>query len=1195
MDPNVLERVSTALKQGSRFEPDSDEEKRCFRLLSILDYVAGKVKGSITQKKYMQTDIWSLMSARGAPTWFITFSPADSKHPLCLYLAGTDVRFKHELLPSSARYRLVSENPVAAARFFDILVRLFIKHVLGVVNDGNDGVYGPVASYYGTVEQQGHLTLHLHCLVWVRGALSPQQIRDRLLSSDNEFERNLLDYLESCSKGEFYTGTLDRVKDSIVRKPVTVEDDSHSLLDAPAAAANPDPISHACPTLTMPVPPPSRCSQGDSCDQTDCGPCAAAKRWWETCYVPTVDELILKSNIHTCRSSAEKLAQRTGNKPFVGNVRSDMSNQPKGCLNKYGICGARFPRDVYEHSFVDREDGHIFLQKREPMMNSVTPLLTYVMRCNTDSSCLLSGTAIKSTISYVADYICKSSLKTYHVLKTACDVFQKRNDILNGTKDSGTAARKLVLKVVNSLAPKMELGSPLASLYLLGNPDHYTDAEFINFWWRSFVNRVYDDPSPSQNLSDANILNDISDTAMDADELLSDVQNVENISQSTRGRPDEESVLLLQNENKEIIGWSAVDDYVFRPAYYENICLLDWIRGLQKRKIRHNRSQGDRWRPFLPDHPMSATHEVALCPDRARRFIPRYLGGSLPCRDSPDPSLYHCTMLAFFKPWRSRHDILGNRISWSEAFFNHDFTDDQRRLMDNFNLRYECLDARDDYHANMNSQIAAVVRNESREDRDDDVEDVEDDNETFGITTIECDRDIALNSAAQLTSIQRVSLLMLQNGWKLSARERQMLDFASTRTVEMDTIDVDIPPPQVSTSFTYPDLSINAWKEKIKEQREQYLKSQRQLSVNAPSGVISGSSTAIPEEKVVILDASYFSRSYKFSSPSDQIHLGSVVNSFKLNSDQERAFRIIAQHALTLGAEQLCMYLGGMAGTGKSQVLKALRNWFSVRNEGRRLIEVAPTGTAAALLGGSTYHYILGLTSFGDPRARPSQAVISEARERLQGVEYIFLDEVSMVSCSSMYQISKRLSEITGEHSRAFGGLNVILAGDFAQLPPTGGKSLYHQSPPICPRMSLEDQENIIGKLIWHQVTTVVLLEENMRQTADSPADRNFRSCLENMRYTCCTAQDISFLESRTAKLKSAIDISVPPFRNVPVITARNIYKDHWNEIGSVRYARDTNQTLIYFYSVDTHTTTEDTQKKKTKFEKYPPPAASNP
>ena len=53
-----------------------------------------------------------------------------------------------------------------------------------------------------------------------------------------------------------------------------------------------------------------------------------------------------------------------------------------------------------------------------------------------------------------------------------------------------------------------------------------------------------------------------------------------------------------------------------------------------------------------------------------------------------------------------------------------------------------------------------------------------------------------------------------------------------------------------------------------------------------------------------------------------------------------------------------------MGGTGKSQVLKALSYFFETRNESHRFTIVAPTGSAAALLGGSTYHYLFGINEY---------------------------------------------------------------------------------------------------------------------------------------------------------------------------------------------------------------------------------------
>src|SRR5882762_5507065 len=53
-------------------------------------------------------------------------------------------------------------------------------------------------------------------------------------------------------------------------------------------------------------------------------------------------------------------------------------------------------------------------------------------------------------------------------------------------------------------------------------------------------------------------------------------------------------------------------------------------------------------------------------------------------------------------------------------------------------------------------------------------------------------------------------------------------------------------------------------------------------------------------------------KNFKAQSETAQNLIEDVVTKFELNSEQERAFRIVANHAVTPGAEQLIMYVGGM-------------------------------------------------------------------------------------------------------------------------------------------------------------------------------------------------------------------------------------------------------------------------------------------
>ena len=95
-------------------------------------------------------------------------------------------------------------------------------------------------------------------------------------------------------------------------------------------------------------------------------------------------------------------------------------------------------------------------------------------------------------------------------------------------------------------------------------------------------------------------------------------------------------------------------------------------------------------------------------------------------------------------------------------------------------------------------------------------------------------------------------------------------------------------------------------------------------------------------------------------------------------------------------------------------------------------------------------------------------------------------------------------------------------------------------------------QEAALGKAIWHQITTVVILRENMRQKTQTPEDARLRQALANMRYKACTAADIGFLHSRVCtRSEETPDISSKDFRNVSIITGLNIHKDEFNCIGT--------------------------------------------
>jgi primosomal protein N' len=104
------------------------------------------------------------------------------------------------------------------------------------------------------------------------------------------------------------------------------------------------------------------------------------------------------------------------------------------------------------------------------------------------------------------------------------------------------------------------------------------------------------------------------------------------------------------------------------------------------------------------------------------------------------------------------------------------------------------------------------------------------------------------------------------------------------------------------------------------------------------------------QNQVKLVDKSYLERS-KSSATHKKVRDG-IVQKYRLNYEQERAFKIVTSHVSNPMSEQLKMYIGGMGGTGKTQVLKAIVEFFNATNQSGWLVVAAPTGTAAALLGG---------------------------------------------------------------------------------------------------------------------------------------------------------------------------------------------------------------------------------------------------
>ena len=116
-------------------------------------------------------------------------------------------------------------------------------------------------------------------------------------------------------------------------------------------------------------------------------------------------------------------------------------------------------------------------------------------------------------------------------------------------------------------------------------------------------------------------------------------------------------------------------------------------------------------------------------------------------------------------------------------------------------------------------------------------------------------------------------------------------------------------------------MSSSGWKELLTEKRKEILSEREKQAAAKP---VKPSQNAHLEsfkdyvDAVKAVDYDYMSIKFKAAEQKTQDIIDSTAKLFQLNTEQERAFRIVANHASEPQAEKLKMYLGGMAGTGKS-------------------------------------------------------------------------------------------------------------------------------------------------------------------------------------------------------------------------------------------------------------------------------------
>lgn len=236
-----------------------------------------------------------------------------------------------------------------------------------------------------------------------------------------------------------------------------------------------------------------------------------------------------------------------------------------------------------------------------------------------------------------------------------------------------------------------------------------------------------------------------------------------------------------------------------------------------------------------------------------------------------------------------------------------------------------------------------------------------------------------------------------------------------------------------------------------------------------------------------------------------------------LNEDQQRAF-----DQFILGKN---LFITGSGGTGKSHIINQIRQYCVSHTINFGV--TSSTGVSAVNIQGTTLHSFLrvGLAKkdhielYNDLRSKSyNKFKIKE----LQLLEVLVLDEVSMISDILFDKLSEYLKLIRN-NNKPFGGIQMVITGDFLQLPNIEGDYCFHS-------------------YTWKELELeTILLKKQMRQINDS----TFATILNDLRYGIVKKSAYDLLKTRIIDINTEYsDFDIQP----TILYAKNVNVDAMNE-----------------------------------------------
>lgn len=205
------------------------------------------------------------------------------------------------------------------------------------------------------------------------------------------------------------------------------------------------------------------------------------------------------------------------------------------------------------------------------------------------------------------------------------------------------------------------------------------------------------------------------------------------------------------------------------------------------------------------------------------------------------------------------------------------------------------------------------------------------------------------------------------------------------------------------------------------------------------------------------------------------------------------------------------VFMTGGGGTGKSFVIAEVVR--RAQQRGVRVDVTASTGAAAEQIQGVTLHSVVGLGIAAAPvELLISQVMTKESTvDRIRKLQLLIVDEVSMLAPDYFDKVDAVFRRVRENIDAPFGGVQMLLVGDFYQLPPVvpvrGQKRNVRGTAVHAPEFAFETQA-------WkHAIKpqNIIELTKIFRQASDT----SFVEVLQRVRKGQHTAADVALLKTR--------------------------------------------------------------------------------